>query len=67
VLGASVGGIAARLTVAFFVAALGFLTLANASWAHLVGVLCLFGFGFAGFVAVAPWQTAAAPEGTPER
>ena len=67
VLGASSSGIAARVTVALFVAAIGFLTLADASWAHAIGVVCLFGFGIAGFVAVAPWQTAAFSEGSAER
>jgi cytochrome d ubiquinol oxidase subunit II len=59
VLGASSSGIAGRVTVALFVAAIGLLTLADAAWAHAIGVVCLFGFGIAGFVAVAPWQTAA--------
>jgi cytochrome bd ubiquinol oxidase subunit II len=61
VLGASTAGIAARAAVALFVAAIGFLTIADAPWAHAIGVACLFGFGIAGFVAAAPW-TAATPD-----
>jgi len=41
------GGV--RLSVAFLVAGVGFLTVANAPWAHAIGVTCLFGFGVAGF------------------
>jgi cytochrome d ubiquinol oxidase subunit II len=67
VLGAASSGIAGRVTVALFVAAIGLLTLADASWAHAIGVVCLFGFGIAGFVAVAPWQTAAFSEGSAEQ
>jgi cytochrome d ubiquinol oxidase subunit II len=58
VLGASTVEAAGRVTVAMFVAAIGFLTLADATWAHTIGVICLFGFGVAGFVALAPWQAA---------
>lgn len=58
VLGALTAGIATRAAVALFVAAIGFLTLADASWAHAIGVVCLFGFGIAGFVALAPWTVA---------
>jgi cytochrome d ubiquinol oxidase subunit II len=66
VLGASSSGIAGRVTVALFVAAIGLLTLADAGWAHAIGVVCLFGFGIAGFVAVAPWQTASVSDGSAE-
>ena len=55
ILDALTTGIATRAAVALFVAAIGFLTLADASWAHAIGVVCLFGFGVAGFVALAPW------------
>ncbi|MBV8479486.1 MAG: cytochrome d ubiquinol oxidase subunit II, partial [Actinobacteria bacterium] len=41
------GGV--RLSVAFLVAGIGFLTVADAPWAHAIGVTCLFGFGVAGF------------------
>jgi cytochrome d ubiquinol oxidase subunit II len=57
---ASTGGAAAwRITVALFVGAIGFLTIADAAWAHAIGIACLFGFAIAGFIAIAPWQTAA--------
>jgi len=64
VLSASTTGIATRSAVALFVAAIGFLTLADAPWAHAIGVFCLFGFGTTGFVALAPWHTAAASDGS---
>ncbi len=66
VLSASTGGIAARSAAALFVAAIGFLTLADVPWAHAVGILCLFGFATTGFVALAPWQTAAASDDSPD-
>jgi cytochrome d ubiquinol oxidase subunit II len=62
VIAASASGIAIRLAVAFFVAAIGLLTLANAQWAHATGVLCLFGFAVAGFIGLAPWRAGGAPD-----
>ena len=47
----NVGG--TRLSAAFLVAAIGFLTLADAPWAHAIGVVCCFGFVVAGFRRVA--------------
>ena len=44
----------ARLSVAFFVAGIGFLTVANAGWAHAIGVACFFGFILSGFRAALP-------------
>jgi cytochrome d ubiquinol oxidase subunit II len=60
ILSALTAGIATRAAVALFVASIGFLTLADASWAHAIGVVCLLGFGIAGFVALAPWTVATA-------
>jgi cytochrome d ubiquinol oxidase subunit II len=42
----------ARSAVAFLVVGVGLLNVADASWAHAVGVLCLLGFAVAGFRAV---------------
>jgi cytochrome d ubiquinol oxidase subunit II len=44
----------ARLSVAFLVAGIGFLTVANAGWAHAIGVACFFGFILSGFRAALP-------------
>ena len=44
----------ARLSVAFLVAGIGFLTIANAGWAHAIGVACFFGFILSGFRAALP-------------
>jgi len=44
----------ARLAVAFLVAGIGFLTIANAAWAHAIGVACFFGFILAGYQAALP-------------
>jgi cytochrome d ubiquinol oxidase subunit II len=43
-----------RLAVAFLVAGIGFLTIANAAWAHAIGVACFFGFILAGYQAALP-------------
>jgi cytochrome d ubiquinol oxidase subunit II len=43
----------ARLAAAFLVAGVGFLTAADAPWAHAIGVVCFFGFAVAGFRRVA--------------
>jgi cytochrome bd ubiquinol oxidase subunit II len=40
-----------RSAIAFLVAGIALLTVAEASWAHAVGVVCLFGFVLSGFVA----------------
>jgi cytochrome bd ubiquinol oxidase subunit II len=44
----------ARLSVAFLVAGIGFLTVANAGWAHAIGVACFFGFILSGYRAALP-------------
>ncbi|MGA9874597.1 MAG: cytochrome d ubiquinol oxidase subunit II [Solirubrobacteraceae bacterium] len=62
---ASTTGVAARIAAAAFIAALGFLTVADAAWAHSVGIVCLFAFMIAGFVALAPAQVASEPDATP--
>jgi len=56
-------GLAARAAVACLVAGLGLLNIADARWAHVVGVASLFafvGFGFAGF---RPAELAGGPSG----
>jgi cytochrome bd ubiquinol oxidase subunit II len=45
------GGSAGRIAVGLLVAGVGFLTVANAGWAHAIGVACLFGFIVSGFRA----------------
>ena len=45
---------APRVAVALFVVGLGMLNAANAGWCHIIGVIALFGFVIAGFVAVVP-------------
>jgi hypothetical protein len=42
----------ARLAVAFLIAGLGLLNIAEASWMHAVGVISFLGFIIAGFLAV---------------
>ncbi|HEY3828507.1 MAG TPA: cytochrome d ubiquinol oxidase subunit II [Solirubrobacteraceae bacterium] len=54
VLAASREGLLGRLAAAALVAGFGFLTVADAGWAHGIGVLCLLGFVILGFLAVAP-------------
>jgi cytochrome bd ubiquinol oxidase subunit II len=57
-LSASAGGSEARLAGACLVAGFGFLTIAEAGWAHALGVLALAGFLGFGFLAAAPSQLA---------
>jgi cytochrome bd ubiquinol oxidase subunit II len=45
---------APRVAVALFVVGLGMLNAADAGWCHIIGVIALFGFVIAGFVAVVP-------------
>ncbi|HEX3873577.1 MAG TPA: cytochrome d ubiquinol oxidase subunit II [Solirubrobacteraceae bacterium] len=52
VLSASRAGLLARLAGASFLIGLGCLTIADARWAHLIGVFGLLGFGIAGFFAL---------------
>jgi cytochrome d ubiquinol oxidase subunit II len=51
--------LAGRLAAALAIAGIGLLTLANAGWAHALGVACFAGFVIAGFHAVAPAELAA--------
>ena len=43
-----------RLAIAALAAGVGFLTIADAAWAHAIGVLCLFAFIVAAFPAALP-------------
>ncbi len=47
-------GLLPRLAIACLVAGIGFLTLADAAWAHTLGVFCLFAFIVAAFPAALP-------------
>jgi cytochrome d ubiquinol oxidase subunit II len=47
-------GLRVRLAAAFFVGGVGFLTVADTSWAHAIGVACFFGFILAGYEAALP-------------
>jgi cytochrome d ubiquinol oxidase subunit II len=57
---ASAPGLLARCAGACLVAGFGLLTVANAPWAHGIGVSSLLGFVVLGFLAVAPAQIASA-------
>jgi predicted branched-subunit amino acid permease len=59
-IGLYASGSRARLAAASLVAGFGFLTIAEAGWAHALGVLALLGFLVFGFLAAAPSQLAAA-------
>jgi cytochrome d ubiquinol oxidase subunit II len=48
------GGLRARLAAALLVAGIGFLTIANAPWAHAIGIACFFGFILVGYKAALP-------------
>jgi cytochrome d ubiquinol oxidase subunit II len=54
VLSASAPGLLARSAIACLATAIGFLTLADAGWAHAIGVTAIFAFITLGFLAVAP-------------
>jgi cytochrome d ubiquinol oxidase subunit II len=43
-----------RLALAFLVAGIGLLTIADAAWAHAIGVACFFGFILSGYEAALP-------------
>jgi hypothetical protein len=53
-LGVSRTGLLARSAAACLVVGFGMLTVADAGWAHVVGVAALFGFVGCGFVAALP-------------
>jgi cytochrome d ubiquinol oxidase subunit II len=59
-LAASASGLAARAAVAGLLVGIGMLTIAEAGWAHIIGVIGLFCFMVFGFAAVAPATLAAA-------
>jgi cytochrome bd ubiquinol oxidase subunit II len=54
-------GLAARAAVACLFAGLGLLNIADAAWAHAVGVASLFAFMALGFAAVRPAELAGGP------
>jgi cytochrome bd ubiquinol oxidase subunit II len=58
ILSASSTGLLARSALACFIAGLGFLTAADAGWAHAIGIVALFAFIVLGFFAVAPSELA---------
>lgn len=45
-------GLLARSSGACLIAGIGLLTIANAAWAHAIGVRCLLGFVLVGFLAI---------------
>ena len=54
-------GLLPRLAIACFVAGIGFLTVADAAWAHALGVFWLFAFIVAAFPAALPPDLLPAP------
>jgi cytochrome bd ubiquinol oxidase subunit II len=58
VLAASRAGLLGRVAGACLLAGFGFLTVAEAGWAHAIGIVALLAFLPCGFVAVAPAQLA---------
>jgi cytochrome d ubiquinol oxidase subunit II len=58
-LSASTPGLLARAAGACLLAGFGFLTIAEAGWAHAIGVVALLGFGVCGFLADVPAQLSA--------
>lgn len=56
-LSAARSGLLARIAGACLIVTLGFLTLADASWAHAIGVVALLGFVVTGFRAAVPVDT----------
>jgi cytochrome d ubiquinol oxidase subunit II len=56
------GALAARCAVALLLAGFGLLTVADAGWAHAIGVVCLLAFVPAGVIAVSPHRIAAEGE-----
>jgi cytochrome bd ubiquinol oxidase subunit II len=59
---AAAPGLLGRVAAAFLLAGFGFLTVAEAGWAHAIGVVALFGFIVVGFAGTVP----ALLEGEPE-
>jgi cytochrome bd ubiquinol oxidase subunit II len=58
VLAASRAGLLGRVAGACLLAGFGFLTVAEAGWAHAIGIVALLAFLPCGFLAVAPAQLA---------
>jgi cytochrome d ubiquinol oxidase subunit II len=58
-------GLLPRLAIACLVAGIGFLTVADAAWAHTLGVFCLFTFIVAAFPAALPPDVLPTPSRTP--
>jgi cytochrome d ubiquinol oxidase subunit II len=58
VVSASRSGLLARSAGACLIGAIGFLTIADAPWAHMIGVVCLVTFIVLGFAAVRPTEIA---------
>jgi cytochrome bd ubiquinol oxidase subunit II len=58
-LSASSHGLTGRLAIACLLGGIGFLNAANASWAHIIGVICFGACIVLGVLAVAPTQLAA--------
>jgi cytochrome d ubiquinol oxidase subunit II len=58
VLPASRTGPLVRLAAACLISGVGFLTFADAGWAHVIGVVSLLAFILIGFVAAAPTEVA---------
>jgi cytochrome d ubiquinol oxidase subunit II len=56
---------ATRAAVSCFIAGIGLLTFAEAAWAHAIGVVCLFGFIIAAFLAIVPLALADHTENVP--
>ncbi len=57
-------GLLVRLAVACLISGVGFLTFAEAGWAHAIGVVALLAFIAIGFVAATPGEFAEGPPGT---
>jgi cytochrome d ubiquinol oxidase subunit II len=51
---AAAPGLLGRVAAACAVAGFGFLTIAEAGWAHAIGVVALFAFMVVGFLGAAP-------------
>jgi cytochrome d ubiquinol oxidase subunit II len=56
-------GLLARVAVGLLIGGVGFLTIADAGWAHAIGVICLLGFVVTGFAAVGPGELAEQGDG----
>jgi cytochrome d ubiquinol oxidase subunit II len=54
-------GLLIRLAAACLISGVGFLTFAEAGWAHLIGVIALLGFIAIGFIAATPAEIAKGP------